>query len=153
MTLVEAVSAPHLEVVRALFREYQQWTEEDLCFQSFEEELAGLPGRYASPSGQLLLAYDGTDAAGCAAIRALDAQTCELKRMYVRDAFRGRGLGELLLRELVGTARKRGFRRMRLDTLPKMTAAQALYRKLGFEAIAPYYDNPIPGAVYLEAKL
>lgn len=139
-----------MELVRALFREYQVGLGIDLCFQSFEEELAGLPGRYAPPGGGILLAGDGL---GVVALRALDPFTAEMKRLYVRPAAQGMGLGRALAEAVIDLARRRGYSRLRLDTLPQMGTAIALYRKLGFVDIPPYTVNPIAGALYLELVL
>ena len=141
-------------LVRDLFREYQAGLNIDLCFQSFEEELASLPGRYAPPQGLILFA-EGTDGGlnGVVAMRALDPFTAEMKRLYVRPAFQGAGLGRALAEAVIDAARRRGYGRLRLDTLPAMGAAIALYRKLGFADIPPYTVNPIEGAVYLELAL
>ena len=140
--------------VRDLFREYQAGLNIDLCFQSFEEELASLPGRYAPPQGLILFA-EGTDGGlnGVVAMRALDPFTAEMKRLYVRPAFQGAGLGRALAEAVIAAARRRGYGRLRLDTLPAMGAAIALYRKLGFVDIPPYTVNPIEGAVFLELAL
>jgi GNAT superfamily N-acetyltransferase len=140
--------------VRALLREYEAWTGVDLCFQGFEAELAGLPGDYAPARDGALLVLDGEDSlAGCVGVRRLDATTCELKRLYLRPAARGGGRGRALLEAAVDRARTLGYRSMRLDTLPVMDAAQALYRAQGFVEIAPYRENPVPGARYFELDL
>jgi len=154
LVIAPARAGADIEAVRELFREYAAWLAVDLCFQGFAAELASLPGVYAPPHGCILLArtHDGA-VAGCAALRRFDARSAEMKRLYVRDAFRGVGLGARLAEETVGAARRMGYRRVLLDTLPQMAAAQRLYRVLGFRAIAPYYDNPIPGAMYLALDL
>lgn len=140
--------------IRSLFREYAGLVSEALCFQGFDAELAGLPGAYAPPSGALLVARDAAGvAAGCVALRRLDAETCEMKRMYVRDAHRGTGLGRRLALAIVEEARRRNARRVVLDTLPKLDAAIALYRSLGFREIAPYLPDPTPGALCFELRL
>src|SRR5687767_14473558 len=141
-------------LVRELFREYQAGLNIDLCFQSFEEELASLPGRYAPPQGTVLFAERAEGGiSGVVAMRALSPFTAEMKRLYVRPAFHGAGLGRALAEAVIDTARRRGYGRLRLDTLPTMVAAIALYRKLGFVDIPPYTVNPIEGAVYLELAL
>lgn len=139
-----------IDLVRVLFREYQAFIAVDLCFQSFEEELAALPGRYAPPQGAILIAGDG---AGVVALRALDPFTAEMKRLFVRPAVQGTGLGRALAEAVIDVARSRGYSRLRLDTLPQMGTAIAMYRRLGFVDIAPYTANPIAGALYLELAL
>jgi ribosomal protein S18 acetylase RimI-like enzyme len=145
------------DATRAILREYAGSLNIDLCFQGFEDELATLPGEYAPPHGQLLLATVDGSVAGCGAFRALrEADTvnaCEMKRLYVRPAFRRFGLGRLMAQRLLDEARRAGYSSMLLDTLDDMEAARGLYATLGFQGIAPYYFNPIAGAHYLRADL
>lgn len=154
MQIVQAETAGYIEQARVLFREYELWLGVDLCFQQFEDELENLPGKYAAPEGRLLLAKTCETIAGCAALRKIDAKTCEMKRLFVREKFRGSGLGKQLTEILIAEARKIGYRRMRLDTLPdKMPSAVRLYERLGFRQIQPYYESPIESTVYLELEL
>lgn len=153
MEIVQATGSGDVERIRDLFREYEKSLGIDLCFQGFEQELAGLPGAYAHPRGRLLLAVDDGRPAGCVALRGLGASVAEMKRLYVRPEFRGRRVGRLLAERILAEARAIGYARMRLDTLPSMKEAIALYRSLGFEEIAPYYTNPVPGALFMERAL
>ena len=150
-------SAELIDDTRAIFREYAAQLDVDLCFQGFEDELAGLPGEYAAPAGALLLAFVDGALAGCGAFRPLhdvDYPTaCEMKRLYVRRAFRRFGLGRLLARQLMDRAIEAGYSTMLLDTLDDMEAARNLYETLGFVEIPPYYFNPVPGAHYLKVDL
>ena len=140
-----------------IFREYAASLDVDLCFQDFDAELASLPGEYAPPRGHLALAYVDGELAGCGALRpfadAEDGNACEMKRLYVRPAFRRVGLGRVLAKALLDEARRAGYSTVLLDTLDDMEAARELYATLGFEEIPPYYFNPIPGAHYLKADL
>jgi ribosomal protein S18 acetylase RimI-like enzyme len=154
MRIFQAESAEDIEQARILFREYESWLDVDLCFQSFEAELAALPGKYAAPEGRLLLSKDGETTAGCVALRKIDAEICEMKRLFVRQEFRGSGLGKKLAETLIEEARAIGYRKMRLDTLSdKMPAALGLYRALGFREIPPYYQSRLESTVYLELEL
>lgn len=153
LSIVEVEGGDELEQVRTIFQEYALTLGSDLCLQNFAEELATLPGSYARPAGRLLLARVDNQVAGCAALRSLDVDTGEMKRVYVRPAFRGLGLGRLLAERILDESRAAGHRRIRLDTLPSMVQAQRLYRELGFREIAPYGDDPVAGAVYLELEL
>ncbi len=150
-------SAAELDAAREIFREYAEGLGVDLCFQQFDAELAGLPGDYAAPRGALLLASVDGLVAGCCALRPLEGSdypdACEMKRLYVRKAFRGLGLGRLLAEAVLDAARQAGYACVLLDTLDDMEAARALYQDLGFEDIPPYYHNPIAGAHYLKAQL
>ena len=136
-----------------LFREYAALVAEALCFQNFDEELATLPGGYAPPGGALLIARDGEQAVGCVALRRQDAATGEMKRMYVRERYRGNGLGRKLAIAVIDEARKAGYARIVLDTLPKLLPAIALYRDLGFRETAPYLASPTPSALCFELKI
>jgi len=142
-----------LEAVRRLFNEYAQSLSVDLAFQSFEDEVAALPGGYAPPTGALLVARVDGEPIGCVALRAIDAETCELKRLFVRPAHRGGGVGLRLLESAVAEARRLGYRRLRLDTIPEMGRAQELYERFGFRDIAAYTENPVAGARFLELEL
>jgi ribosomal protein S18 acetylase RimI-like enzyme len=153
MQIVSATSPIDIERARTLFREYEVSLGIDLCFQGFEQELAGLPGAYAPPAGRLLLAVDDGTLAGCGALRPLGEGVSEMKRLYVRPGFRGRRVGRRLATALIEEARTIGYARMRLDTLPSMNEAIALYRALGFVEIAPYTTNPVPGALFMERRL
>jgi putative acetyltransferase len=154
LTITQAQAPAQIAQVRELFLEYAQSLGFSLCFQSFDQELAGLPGSYAPPGGRLLLMeYEGQPA-GCVALHKLETGICEMKRLYVRPAFRGKGLGRVLAERIVNEARAIGYDRLRLDTVePVMKNAVALYRWLGFREIAPYCANPIAGALYMELEL
>jgi ribosomal protein S18 acetylase RimI-like enzyme len=142
-----------IESVRVLFREYEQGVAEPCCFAGFERELSALPGEYLPPAGALLLARDVAGDAGCVALRRLDAGRGEMKRLYVRSDRRGSGLGRALALAVIEAARRAGYSRLVLDTLPKMTEAIALYRALGFTPTGPYSATPTPGAVFFELRL
>jgi putative acetyltransferase len=144
---------PELEAVRELFVEYAKSLGFSLCFQGFDRELAALPGDCAPPGGALLLATVGDKVAGCVGVRGLDARRCEMKRLYVRPAFRRTGLGRKLTGAALAAARAAGYRRMYLDTLPAMKEARALYGSLGFTPCAPYYDNSCAGSDCFELEL
>jgi len=154
--VIARVAGPgaQLEEIRSLFLEYAQSLGFSLCFQGFDEELRALPGMYAPPRGRLLLATEDEVPAGCVGLHEWDAGIAEMKRLYVRNAYRGRGLGRVLTDAALADARALGYRSVRLDTIPSlMQPAIALYRELGFREIPPYRDNPIPGALYLELRL
>jgi ribosomal protein S18 acetylase RimI-like enzyme len=142
-----------METIRSLFREYAAWLAIDLSFQNFEDELAALPGDYAPPSGCILLARIDDEPAGCVALRKIDNQSCEMKRLWVRRSFTGRKLGRRLAEAVIAEAPRMGYQRMRLDTMPLMVEAIALYRSLGFREIPPYRFNPVPGTLFLELDL
>ena len=153
-TIAEAESAADMAEIRALFVEYQQWLGVDLCFKDFAEEIDNLPGKYAPPAGSLLLArtLDGAVAGGVG-MRPLELGACEMKRLFVRPPWRGSGLGRRLAEAVVEAGQAAGYTRMRLDTLPHLEAATVLYRSMGFIDVAPDYDNPSPGVLYLEKAL
>jgi putative acetyltransferase len=151
--ITQVVGAEAITAARELFVEYAGQLSIDLCFQGFDEEVAGLPGAYSPPGGRLLLGLVGEEAAGCVALRGLSGGACEMKRLYVRPGFRGTGLGRRLAAAVIGAGRELGYECMRLDTLPQMAGAQRLYESLGFRGIESYYENPIEGARYLELDL
>ena len=157
MAIDVATSAQDMAIAAQLFREYADSLELDLAFQNFDDELAHLPGDYAAPRGALLLAYVDGALAGCCALRPLDnadiPNAAEMKRLYVRRAFRGFGLGRQLAETILDAARQAGYASVLLDTLDDMEAARNLYSDLGFQSIEPYYHNPIPGAHYLKADI
>jgi ribosomal protein S18 acetylase RimI-like enzyme len=154
MNFIQASSLVEINQARELFREYEAWLNLDLCFQGFEKELAELPGAYAPPTGRLLLAFDHGELVGCVALRRLSDEVCEMKRLFLRPQFHGRGLGRQLAERIIAEGRAIGYQRMRLDTLSEhMGNAIALYRALGFTEIGPYYNNPVRGAMFLELRL
>ncbi len=153
MEIVQAQSEEQIARVRELFMEYADALGIDLCFQDFEQELAALPGKYAPPEGSLLIAKEGEALMGCVALRKLDESIGEMKRLYLRPAFRGSGAGRALTLAIIAEARRIGYGRLRLDTLPSMDAARKLYHSLGFREIEPYTYNPIEGTLYLELDL
>ena len=154
MRIIRVHTTSDIEAVRTLFREYERFLGVDLCFQGFKEELATLPGRYAPPQGRLLLAQVGEQAAGCVALRPLqEAGVCEMKRLFVRPAYRGQGWGRGLATQIIHEATALDYAVMRLDTLDTLERAMQLYETLGFRRCAPYYANPLPGVVYWESAL
>jgi putative acetyltransferase len=154
LAVTQAESPAQIVQARELFLEYAQSLGFSLCFQNFDKELAGLPGDYAPPEGRLLLVECEGQLAGCVALHKLDSGVCEMKRLYLRPPFRGKGLGRALTERIIAEARQIGYRRMRLDTVePVMKDAVAMYRKLGFKEIAPYRPNPIAGTMYMELEL
>lgn len=154
MVILQAETEPQIAEARTLFREYEAWLGIDLCFQGFEEELSRLPGKYAPPDGRLFLAYSDEGLAGCIAMRKLGDGVCEMKRLFVRDAFRGRRIGNELIQKIIEAARDADYSKMRLDTYPaKMGKAADLYRSYGFYEIAPYYNNPDEGVLFMELDL
>jgi len=153
LDIVAAAAPRDFEDAGVLFQEYSSLVADALCFQNFDAELAALPGEYAPPGGVLLIARDGDAAAGCVALRRIDAETGEMKRMYVRERYRGGGLGRRLALAVIGDAKQRSYSRVVLDTLPKLASAIALYRDLGFRETGPYLASPTPGALCFELKL
>ncbi len=153
--IVPARTVGHLSAARCLFEAYAASLDVDLGFQGFAAELASLPGAYAPPTGELLLAYAAAGCPiGCVALRSLpEPGCCEMKRLFVGPEGRGTGIGLALVTAVIEVAAGLGYRQMRLDTLPTMAKAQALYRRLGFVEVAPYYDTPVPGTVFLARRL
>jgi ribosomal protein S18 acetylase RimI-like enzyme len=151
--LIAARFPDQLALVQEIFSEYAASLGVDLSFQDFDAELAALPGKYASPKGCILLAFDAGQLVACGAMRPIDDTTAEMKRLYVRPAGRGQQLGRRLAERLCELAREAGYLRIRLDTLPEMKAAQQLYASLGFTSIPPYVFNPVPGTQFLQREL
>jgi putative acetyltransferase len=168
--LIKAKTDKEILTIRKLFLEYAKSLDFELCFQDFDKELDELPGEYAEPHGMLLLAESDSVAsapradtrsrrlrpgktAGCVALRKIDREACEMKRLYVKPEFRGKKIGLLLAKKIIEEAKKIGYRKMRLDTTPQMKKAIELYKSLGFKEIKPYRFNPIEGAIYMEKKL
>ncbi len=152
--VIQAETSEQIEEARRLFREYEQWLALDLCFQNFEEELKNLPDKYAAPAGRLFLIFVDNAVAGCVALRELGENICEMKRLFVRENFRGLNLGKILVGKLLTEARFIGYEKMRLDTLPeKMPRAVKLYQSFGFCEITPYYKNPHQETLFLELDL
>jgi ribosomal protein S18 acetylase RimI-like enzyme len=153
IVIAPAKGAKAMEAVRGLFLEYQKWLEVDLCFQDFEEELAGLPGLYRPPNGGLWLARVDGRLAGCIGLRPLKDGDCEMKRLWVRPDYRGLGLGRRLAETCIGSASAGGYRAICLDTLAFMSEARVLYASLGFQEIPAYYDNPLEDVRYMRLEL
>jgi ribosomal protein S18 acetylase RimI-like enzyme len=153
MRIAEVHSTADIAVAGELFREYQAELSIDLCFQGFAEELASLPGVYARPMGRLLLALDGGDTFGCVGLKAFRGEVGEMKRLYVRSAYRGKGVGYSLVREVIAQAKSIGYKSMVLDTLPSMVSAMSLYEAFGFKRRESYYETPIIGTVFMELGL
>jgi putative acetyltransferase len=154
LTLIQATSPAQIAQARELFLEYAQSLGFSLCFQNFDKELAELPGDYVPPAGRLLLAEFEGQLAACVALHKLGSDICEMKRLYLRPQFRGKGVGRALAERIIADARQIGYQRMRLDTVePVMKDAVAMYRKLGFREIAPYCANPMAGVIYMELEL
>lgn len=154
LKIIQAETEQHIEAARKLFREYETSLRIKLCFQDFDEEVANLPGKYAAPEGRLFLAFFDENLAGCIALRKLEDKICEMKRLFVRDEFRGQRIGIALIEKLFEEAEKIGYERMRLDTFPpKMAKAVSLYESYGFREIAPYYHNPYGETLFMEKNL
>ena len=154
VTLLQAESEADIEEVREIFREYEASLGLDLCFQGFEEELTNLPGKYTSPKGRLYIAQVSNMVAGCIALRPLEPDVCEMKRLFVREEFRGLQIGRMLIERVIDDAREIGYTFMRLDTFPpKMGKAVQLYESYGFREIPPYYNNPNEGVLFMELRL
>jgi ribosomal protein S18 acetylase RimI-like enzyme len=151
--VIRAADQRDIPEVRRMLQEYVQWIGLDLAFQEIDAELSGLPGDYTPPGGALLVAVSGDRHVGMIAVRPLDGDVAEMKRLYVRPSARGHGLARRLIAHICEHARTNGYREIRLDTLPKMGEAQALYEALGFHDIAPYYDTPITGTRFMARKL
>jgi ribosomal protein S18 acetylase RimI-like enzyme len=148
--IIEATTPEHIAAARRLFEEYAATLDFELCFQNFAAELEALPGAYAPPRGCLLLACAGNEVAGCVALRPLELHICEMKRLYVREAWRGCGVGRALGAAIVQRAQQRGYKAMRLDTIATMRPAISLYKALGFQEITAYYENPLQDVCYFE---
>jgi len=153
--IIRASSTTELDIVKLMFKEYQNEIEADLCFQSFEQELSTLPGKYSYPEGELLLIKDIVDNifVGCVGLRPIDKYICEMKRLYVKPSYRSKKYGLLLANSILVTAQQLGYKEMCLDTLDKLTAAIGLYNKLGFIRTNSYYENPLDGVVYMKKEL
>ena len=154
LDIIQAETEKQIAEATTLFREYESWLGMSLCFQDFETEVASLPGKYAMPNGRLLLAYSENELAGCIALRPIADNICEMKRLFVRNEFRGRQIGVALIERLIADAREIGYIAMRLDTFPpKMGKAVKLYESHGFRSIPPYYENPYHGVLFMELSL
>jgi len=153
MRIRQAQTKTEIEEVRKLFQEYEALLGVDLSFQGFKDELAGLPGKYSRPSGDLLIGVMEDRISGCVALRRSDNGVCEMKRLFVRPEARGKGLGRQLAQDIIAAAQSLGYSLMRLDTLGRLAEAMHLYETLGFKRIDPYYKNPLPGVVYWELDL
>jgi GNAT superfamily N-acetyltransferase len=153
LKILQAESPEQIDAAREIFIEYEKWLGVSLCFQGFEEELASLPGKYAPPKGRLFLAYFDSELAGCGAFRRFEDNVCEIKRIYVREQFRGHGIGREMLEKLIDEARSSAYDLMRLDSwIPRMQTAIAMYRKFGFYEIEPYNENPYE-MIFMEKSL
>ena len=154
MTEIQAAILPNeIPVIKELFQEYADSLKFELDFQDFKEELATLPGKYAAPSGSILVAKENGETVGCVAVRPLGEEICEMKRLYVKPVHRGKRVGRDLALAIIEEAKRLGYKAMRLDTVEAMKEASALYRALGFQPIDAYCYNPLPGAMYFELTL
>lgn len=153
LSLIQPRDSGGLQCVRTLFEEYAASLNFDLCFQNFDEELANLPGEYSPPQGCIFLALQDGEPAGCVTLHRLDDGICEMKRLYVRPPFRALGIGKVLAEAIIAEARRKGYKKMCLDTVPSMLEAQALYESLGFQDIEPYRYNPVCGTRFMELTL
>lgn len=154
LEILQPTGKGQIEEARSIFREYEQWLGMSLCFQSFEEELATLPGKYSPPEGRLYLARIDGETIGCIGLRKIEEGICEMKRLYLRESARGKGVGVALIEKIISDAQEIGYEKMRLDTYPpKMGKAVGLYESHGFYAIPAYYHNPHEGVLFMEKKL
>lgn len=154
LKIIQAETEDQINATRSIFREYEVSLELDLCFQGFEAEVAGLPGRYIKPTGRLFLAYSDEKLAGCVAFRKLEDGVCEMKRLFVRDAFRGQNIGIQLIKKVIADAVEAGYKAVKLDTeANKMGKAIGLYESVGFRPIEPYYENPRDNVLFMELTL
>jgi ribosomal protein S18 acetylase RimI-like enzyme len=153
LKIVEVVSQEQITYIRELFKEYTNSLGFDLSFQNYDKEFSELPGKYTQPDGRLFLAIYDEKVAGCVGLRKFEKDICEMKRLYVRSEFRRKGIGKALSLKVIDAAREIGYSAMRLDTVPRMKEAIALYHSMGFKDIAPYRYNPIPGTIYMKLKL
>lgn len=151
--IIQAETKEHIGIAKELFIEYAKSLNFELCFQDFDKEVEELPGAYSPPEGRLFLAEIDGQITGCIALRKIEDEICEMKRLYVKPRFRGHNIGKDLVEKLIEDARRIGYRKMRLDTVPAMQTAQKLYKSIGFKEIEPYRLNPVPGAVYMELDL
>ena len=151
--VIRTARPDEMDILRQLFREYEAWLQVDLCFQGFEQELASLPGAYAPPQGGIWLGEQDGEIAGCVALRPLDQGRCEIKRLWVRETYRGQSLGRRLAETALREGKAKGYDRACLDTLGQMKEARQLYKSLGFHEIPAYYDNPLVDVLYLEREL
>jgi len=150
---IDANTANHFKEARILFQEYIDSLGIDLSFQAYQTELADLASIYSPPNGAIILAKQSNESVGCVGLRKYNSEVCEMKRLYMRPQGRGRGLGMVLCQKIISRAKAMGYGKLRLDTLPTMTAARELYKKIGFYPIDPYYDNPIAGTAFMELNL